>query len=278
MIPVVVELVRLVRTCDLDPNKSPGVAVISAYRYGVRILIAALASVIVFAPQPGSGQEPDVPLLPPGLHTRTLERKGGPPLGYAIMVPRGYAPEARVPLVLALHFGGEPAEGNGRSVIALLVGPALEELDAVIVAPDALTPGWNSPVNEEAVMRLLDLVERRYNVDPRRVIVTGFSMGGSGTWHYAARFPDRFSAAVPVAGRPVAGDAWRVPVFAVGSRRDTLVPIGPTVQRIEELKKMGVNAEVIVLDTPTHFQTGAHAEGLQRAAPWLQALWRRTVP
>ena len=182
-------------------------------------------------------------------------------------------------LGLALHFGGEPTDGYGESVIGQLVGPALAELGAVIVAPDALARGWDAAANEEAVMRLLDHVARRYNVDRQRVVVTGFSMGGTGTWHYAAKFPDRFSAALPVAGRPpAAGGAWRVPVFAVGSRRDTVAPMGPTVQRVEELKKLGVNAEMVVLDTPTHYETAAHVEGLQRAVPWLQEIWRRSVP
>jgi pimeloyl-ACP methyl ester carboxylesterase len=79
-----------------------------------------------------------------------------------------------------------------------------------------------------------------------------------------------------VAGRPpeLTG-AWRVPTFAVNSRRDTLVPMGPTVQGIAALKRMGVNAEMIVLERPTHFQTSSHAEGLTQAVPWLKALWGR---
>ena len=129
-------------------------------------------------------------------------------------------------------------------------------------------------------MYLLDRVARRYSVDAARVVVTGFSMGGSGTWHYAGKFPDRFSAAIPVAGRPpetlgTSRATWRVPTFAVNSRRDTLVSMGPTVQAVEALKKMGVNAEMIVLERPTHFETSAHQDGLKRAVPWLRSLWGR---
>lgn len=238
--------------------------------------LTALLAVGAVVPA-GARQAPDdVPLLKAGLYTRTLARDSGPTIHYAIEVPRGYSPDARVPLVLALHFGGEPFDESGKGVIEALVGPALAALGAVIVAPDALAPGWDAPVNEAAVMFLLDRVARRYNVDPARVVVTGFSMGGSGTWHYAGKYPGRFSAAIPVAGRPpeLTG-AWRVPTFAVNSRRDTLVPMGPTVQGIAALKQMGVNAEMIVLERPTHFQTSSHAEGLTQAVPWLKALWGR---
>jgi hypothetical protein len=51
------------------------------------------------------------------------------------------------------------------------------------------------------------------------------------------------------------------------------VPLEPTVQRIEALKQAGVNASLILLDRPTHFQTGAHAEGLRRAIPWIRNVW-----
>src|SRR5688572_28512351 len=100
-------------------------------------------------------------------------------------------------------------------------------------------------------------------------------MGGSGTWHFAGKFPERFAAAIPIAGRPGAADGYgRVPVLAVHSRSDELVPLEPTVQRIEALKRAGVNASLILLDRPTHFQTGAHADGLKQAVPWIRDVWQ----
>lgn len=221
----------------------------------------------------------DVPVLGPGLYTRTLERDAGPPIGYAISVPPAYDRTTPAPLVLALHFGvqGGPSLFAGRDVLRLLIAPGLADLGAVIVAPDALNGGpWNTPQNEEAVLWLLDAVMRSYSIDPRKVIVTGFSMGGAGTWHFAGKYADRFAAAVPVAGRPpdTAGN-WRVPVFAVHSRSDRVVPIGATEKRIDELKRAGVRAELVALVSPTHFQTSAHAEGLRQAVPWLRQVWKQ---
>jgi predicted peptidase len=193
-------------------------------------------------------------------------------------VPPDYDPTTPVPLVLALHFGvqGGPSRFAGRNLLQLLIGPGLAELGAILVAPDALDgEPWSSPRNDEAVLRLLDSVMRVYRVDPKKVIVTGFSMGGAGTWHLAGKHPERFSAAVPVAGRPPAAlDAWRVPVFAVHSRRDTVVPIQATESRIEELKQRGVRAELLTLARPTHFETSAHVEGVRQAVAWLREIWR----
>ena len=238
---------------------------------GTIILLGALQS-SVFA-------DVDVPVLGPGLHTRTLEHKAGESIGYAISVPPTYNRAMPVPLVLALHFGvqGGPSLFAGRDLLRILIAPGLAEFGAVIVAPDALNGGpWTTPQNEDAVLRLLDAVMRSYTIDPRRVIVTGFSMGGAGTWHFAGKYPDRFAAAVPVAGRPPAtAEGWRVPVFAVHSRSDQVVPIGPTEKRIDELKRAGVSAQLVRLDRPTHYQTGAHVEGLRLAVPWLRQVLKR---
>jgi len=221
----------------------------------------------------------DVPVLAPGVYTRTLERSDGPRVWYVISVPPTYNQATPVPLVLALHFGvqGGSSQYAGRDVLRILIGPALADLGAVIVAPDALDGGpWTTPQNERAVLALLDAVTKSYRIDARKVIVTGFSMGGAGTWHFAAKYPDRFAAAVPVAGRPPdTMQGWRVPVFAVHSRNDQVMPIAPTERRVDELKRAGIRAELVVLDGPTHFQTSAHADGLRRAVPWLRDLWQK---
>jgi predicted peptidase len=220
----------------------------------------------------------DVPVFGPGLHTASLARDPGPGIDFAILVPRTYDGTAPVPLVLGLHFGvqGGSSRYAGRDLLRLLVGPALAELNAIMVAPDALEGrGWNSPRNEEAAMALVDSVMRVYRIDPKRVIVTGFSMGGTGTWHLAGKYPDRFSAALPVAGRPPsARGSWRVPVFAVHSLNDEVVPIEATADRIKELQEQRLRAALVTLEEPTHFQTSDHAEGLIKAVAWLRDLWR----
>ncbi len=196
----------------------------------VKIAIATVI-VVLGTVQSSAIAAESVPVLGPGLYTRTLDRNAGPSIGYAISVPPAYDRSTPVPLVLALHFGvqGGPSLNAGRDVLRILIGPALAELGAVMVAPDALGGGpWDTRQNEEAVLWLLDSVMRSYSIDPRRVIVTGFSMGGAGTWHFAGKYPERFAAAVPVAGRPpaTAGELARAGVRRPFAQR-SVVPIGP---------------------------------------------------
>lgn len=218
----------------------------------------------------------DLPMLTPGLHDLRLPRADGPAIRYAISIPPNYAPSEPVPLILALHFGvrGEAA-GAGGDVVQILVGPALAELGAIIIAPDSVQGNWSSPENEKAVNALLDMVLARYSIDKKKIAVTGYSMGGAGTWHFAGKFPERFSAAIPVAGRPPASAAgWRLPVLAIHSRDDQVVPFGPTEARIAELQKAGLNAKLIALSGITHYQTNRFTGALRQAVPWLREVWK----
>jgi len=215
-----------------------------------------------------------VPVRGAGVHDEMFAPPGQPRIRYALSIPRGYSAARPVPLVLALHFGGNPS-GAALGLVNVLVGPALVDLGAIIVAPESMDRGWNSTANERAVTALLDAVQASYRVDTRRVVVTGFSMGGAGTWHFASRFPGRFSAAMPMAGRPPDDlAAWKMPVLAIHSRNDEVVPIGPAEARIKELKSSGVRAEMIVLTGIAHHETHRFADGLRRAVPWLRDTWK----
>jgi len=215
-----------------------------------------------------------VPTLDPGIYDKALALPGSKVLRYGLYIPKDYTSGKPAPLVLALHYGGAP-NGAGMGVLRILVEPALADLGAVIVAPETLGGAWDNADNERAVMALMDATESAYSIDPNKVVVTGFSMGGAGTWHFAEKFPDRFTAAVPVAGRPPASvQGWEMPVFAVHSRNDEVMPIAPTEARMKQLQQAGVHSEFVVLTGISHYQTNAFVPGLRRAVPWLKDLWK----
>jgi predicted peptidase len=219
----------------------------------------------------------DSAVLTPGLHNLELARADEPAIRYAISIPSNYSPSTLVPLILALHFGvrGGDAAGAGGDVVEILIGPALAELGAIIVAPDSVRGDWSSPENEKAVNALLDMILAHYSIDKKKVVVTGFSMGGTGSWHFAEKFPERFSAAIPVAGRPPASaSGWRLPVLAIHSRDDQVVPFDPAEARIAELQKAGVDAKMMALTGITHYETYRFRDALRQAVPWLREVWK----
>lgn len=216
-----------------------------------------------------------MPLLSEGVHEQSIPRwDGDRSLRFTISIPAGYSSKKAVPLVMALHFGGEVTPYYGKNLIIGLVGPAFENLGAIIIAPDSLMSDWTSAKDEEAVLFLMDSVIKSYKIDPKKVVVTGYSMGGIGAWHFAQRYPDRFSAAIPIAGVPVSSGEWHTPVYAIHSRHDKVVPLEPTKKRIEQLKSQGINVHLIILEGIDHYATYKFQEPLKRAIPWLRETWK----
>jgi predicted peptidase len=233
--------------------------------------LSPLAVFLAVAACRSTGQLAD-PADGPGVHQVTLPLTGGRELRYTVLVPDGGGPR---PLVLALHYGGEVTPFYGRGILELLVAPALSELGAVIAAPDALEHGWDNPVNEQAVLALLDHLTATLPIDRRRVVCTGYSMGGTGTWFLAGHHPDRFSAAIPIAGRPIPADRWQVPLYVIHGRADQVAPIAPAAAEVDRLRAAGADAQLLVVDDATHFQTDRFVAPLRTAVPWLRALWAR---
>jgi predicted peptidase len=191
-----------------------------------------------------------------------------------ISIPKGYSPANAVPLVLALHFAGNP-KGAAMTLFNQLIEPSFKSLGAVIVAPESLGEGWHTAANDSAVMALLDAIQASYAIDARRIAVTGYSLGGLGTWIFAGRYPERFSAAIPVAGLPAGSPGtWKTPVFAVQSRDDGVVQFEPTAVRMKQLQDNGVLVQFVELRGVPHSAPPRFADGVKRAVPWLKELWK----
>ena len=62
---------------------------------------------------------------------------------------------------------------------------------------------WNNAnhwAGEVDIFEAIADVSRRYKIDPNRIVLRGFSLGGAGAWHIALQYPDRFAAAEVGAG------------------------------------------------------------------------------
>jgi predicted peptidase len=177
---------------------------------------------------------------------------------------------------VALHYGGEVTPFYGKGFLARLVEPGLQKLGAILVAPDCRHEGWANPESETDVMALLGHILANLAIDRRRILVTGFSMGGRGSWYMAARHPEMFSAAIVVAGSPPEGTVDKLdkmPLYVIHSRDDEVVPIGPTKEAVKTLESRGAPVELFVVYRLPHFQVPGYVRHLQRAAKWLEKKW-----
>ena len=131
---------------------------------------------------------------------------------------------------------------------------------------------------EAAALAALAEVEQFLKVDTGRRVVMGYSLGGMGTWHFAAKFRHRFVAAIPVAGAPRQADLERLrdlPLYVIHSRNDRIVPITGDAEAVARLQAMGAPVQFTALPTGDHFDYDLVIAELRKAAAWLEEVWQR---
>lgn len=214
----------------------------------------------------------------PGTYEELLDRPDGSVLRYAISIPKGYEPDRPRPLVLALHYGGEVTPYYGKGFLVQLVEPGVKSLGAILVAPDCPSRSWTDPTSESEVMALIEHILANYSVDRKRILVTGFSLGGRGTWHMASRHPDVFSAAIPMAGWPSDDMVEKIgdmPICIVHSVDDEVVDMEPTKEAVKNLEARDALVKLITVRGITHYQVSDYAKYLKQAVGWIEEQWEK---
>ena len=115
----------------------------------------------------------------PGIATGILHGNNDPGQrgGFSVYVPEDYDGARPVPLVMALHGGS----GHGRGFLWTWLREARTR-GAILVSPTATGSTWSlmePEVDTEHLHRVLALVRSRWNVDSRRLLLTGMSDGGT---------------------------------------------------------------------------------------------------
>jgi polyhydroxybutyrate depolymerase len=108
----------------------------------------------------------------------------------------------RVPLVIMLHGGGEtPAAMEQTSQM----DPVANRYGFVVAYLSSPLPLWKAPSNITYIRSVIDWLISRDNVDPSRVYVVGFSLGGYATFRSGCNLSDKVAgiAAVSQAMAPL---------------------------------------------------------------------------
>jgi len=215
---------------------------------------------------------------PARIQNKTLATAEAGTITYGIAVPANYVPGTPRPLVLALHPGGERVAYQGSIFMRQIVLPALGNLNAIVVAPDAPARSWTDPLADRAVMALVEKVLGEYAIDKRRILVTGFSMGGRGTWFMSSHHANLFTAAIPIAassaGEPIEG-LGTIPTYIIHSRNDQVVPFEPAMKNAKELERLGRPVRFEELSGIGHYEMGGYVDALRRAVTWIEARWEK---
>lgn len=157
--------------------------------------------------------------------------------------------DQRYPLILALHWAGNLTAYQAYA--DCLAFPALDTLQGIIVAPSSDGMHWTAPINEHRIIELLTEIKKHWPVLENQIIVTGYSNGGIGSWFLADKYPELFSAAIPIAGyyRPT---KLKIPMYVIHGKTDELFKVGEVENAVKLSQKKGSKIDLKLMDNFSH--------------------------
>lgn len=169
-------------------------------------------------------------------------------LPYRIFGGRSIQAGKRYPLVIYLHGIHVRGDDNQKH----LTGEAksfgyqrhYSKRPCFIIAPQCPKRAYWTGAPGKLVIDLVKELTENLPIDCSRIYLTGYSMGGYGTWSLLAQQPKLFAAAIPVAGGGEPKQAARyknIPVWAFHGEKDAVVSATASQQMVDALKQAGGN-------------------------------------
>ena len=175
-------------------------------------------------------------------------------------------------LILALHWAG--GGDTFQEFNDCLVLPGLQFLNAIIVSPEGEDQQWSTTNNEDKILTVIANAKKYWNVDPNKIAIMGFSNGGNGSWYFAEKYPELFSAAIPMASAYPLSTKIAVPVYVIHGKKDELFDVSRTEKWVTKTKEKGSEIIFVIDGELTHYQACAYIELLKDAGEWLQNKWK----
>lgn len=198
----------------------------------------------------------------------------GAPYRFLRTFPKDYdvGTTTTYPVLIFLHGSGEA--GLDIEVIKKHGPPKLiaegQDLPFITISPQLEThSAWNEARLEATLVNAVDGL----NIDKSRIYLTGLSLGGHGTWAWAAKRPNLFAAIAPIAGsgRTNTGcELKNMPVWAFHGAKDDAVPVRGSTRMARAIRACGGNPRLTIYPEEGHW-SWVPAYNSQELYSWLLA-------
>ena len=149
-----------------------------------------------------------------GTYHKSSFKHDGLERSFIVFIPSLFNKSVQIPLVIVLH--GRGTNGEAMNLVTRKGFDKLADKDGfIMVYPDGIELNWNDGrMDEEAndrahkeniddvgfISALIDFMIKDYNIDPKRVYVTGMSNGAIMAYRLACELSDKITAIAPVDG------------------------------------------------------------------------------
>jgi predicted peptidase len=223
---------------------------------------------------------------------------------YQVYVPDSYNPSSNNwPVIMFLHgVGGLGADGlkpTGRFSLADLIRKDRSRVPAIVVFPQAKVGArWTFANMQELAIAEVERTIAEFHGDSHRVYLTGFSMGASGAYRIAYRWPEKFASIAVVAGSIespsfyspeerkidrssneylIAADTFAafalrfkgVPIWIFFGDQDDGTPVEQTRKLVATLKSAGAAVQYTEYAATTHLDSADKAYADSNMIDWL---------
>jgi hypothetical protein len=136
---------------------------------------------------------------------------------------------------------------------------------SILASPESRGPDGSYKGYAEAdVFEMWADVVRHYKLNPDLTDVTGYSMGGEGTYELASRWPDLWARAFPIVGPPTSAASFtslrNIPVLAWYGQTDELVGPEMSEQAFLNAEQAGIRYDHWVFTPAGHITEGNNDE------------------
>lgn len=117
---------------------------------------------------------------------------------YRLRIPEN--PTTNMPLIIWLHGIGEKGNPDLLNNLGVIEACNLWQEERFYVLQPSLkrNEAWYEEDVQDSTIELIDHIVKTLHIDQNRLILTGHSLGGQGTWLMGNRFIDKWAALAPV--------------------------------------------------------------------------------
>lgn len=219
----------------------------------------------------------------------------GTVLPYRLLSPQKTKGGTKYPLIIALHNSSRLGTDNENQLEPLtrtwLTAAIRAKFPAFVLAPQFEIRPTQYAFNEayqvmtatpqknlQALLQLIAEIAKNPQIDPKRIYLIGYSMGGSTAQHLLSQKPELFAAAIAVAGVPDFSNLANIknkPIWLIHGKQDDENPFSGS-EKLFELLKENTKARFTIYENLNHNTINYPLLATDELAKWLFK-WKLTT-